>query len=280
MEKRTRSSGWKYAKNSGHENEELVKKLVKNDYDYAYKFLERIGLKGKTIKNVEVGGLHETMVPSVSGRGKTKSKTDLKIFLSDGDVIKISIKKSFVGQVYFVSSKIFFETFEKQFNKEVPCDVKRAINLFWHSADDAQDIIKVYADKDKEKEYELQLKHKSLNAETLKKYNKELYNAMIEWFKENSYQLAKLCFSMGAAAQEEEWSDYIWYINLLGEYKLDEVFLIEDICKASSKCAGNETFYGDKNGGTTIQLPFGFVEWHQKKLQFHHRYKKIKDILN
>ena len=280
MEKRTRSIGWKHAKNSGHENEERVKNLIENDYEYAYKFLERIGVKGKNIENVEVGGLHEPMVPSISGRRKTKSKTDLKIFLSDGGVIKVSIKKSFIGQVYFVGAKIFFETFEKQFDKEIPHNVKRAINLFWHSADDAEDIIKEYADKDNEKEYKLQMRHKSLNAETLRKYNGELYHAMIEWFKENSYQLAKLCFSKGAAVQEGEWCDYVWYINLLGEHKTDEIFLIEDICRASCECANSETYYGDKNGGTAIQLPFGFVEWHQGKLQFHHNYKKIKHILN
>lgn len=39
------------------------------------------------------------------------------------------------------------------------------------------------------------------------------------------------------------------------------------------------TFYGYKNGGTTIQLPFGFVQWHQSSMQFHHSFDKIRNIL-
>ena len=40
-----------------------------------------------------------------------------------------------------------------------------------------------------------------------------------------------------------------------------------------------ETFFGTTNGGTTIQLPFGFVQWHQHQMQFHHNYYKIKILL-
>ena len=27
-----------------------------------------------------------------------------------------------------------------------------------------------------------------------------------------------------------------------------------------------------------IQLPFGFVQWHQSQIQFHHKFNKIKNI--
>ena len=90
---------------------------------------------------------------------------------------------------------------------------------------------------------------------------------MLEWFKDNIYELNKLSFAMGAAENEDEWSDYVWYINLLGENNVDEVFYIKDICKAAVKVADKEIYYGNGNGGTTIQLPFGFVQWHQSRLQ-------------
>ena len=84
---------------------------------------------------------------------------------------------------------------------------------------------------------------------------------------------------MGAVRQRDEWSEFVWYVNFLGEHNVDEIFPIEKICNASMKVAENEVYYGDKNGGTTIHLPFGFVQWHQKQMQFHHDFNKINDLL-
>ena len=35
---------------------------------------------------------------------------------------------------------------------------------------------------------------------------------------------------------------------------------------------------GQTRGGTTIKLPFGFVQWHQGQIQFHHNLDLIKKI--
>ena len=123
------------------------------------------------------------------------------------------------------------------------------------------------------------MRHESLNATTLKAYDKKLYDEMLDWFTNHAYKLTKLAFTMGAAKDPKEWSEFVWYINLLGENDTDEIFPIEDICNAAVKVAKRETFYGDRNGGTTIQLPFGFVQWHQRQLQFHHSYYKICSLL-
>lgn len=278
MEHRDRATGWQHAKLSGHKNESLVKIRLDTDEEFANSLLKRIDRPSANIVRTTVGGLHETNVPGVNGR-KTKSKTDLKVYLDPNEVTNISIKKSLAGQVYFVRAGLFIDTFEKQFNTQIPDDVCRAIKLFWAAADDAVDIIKEYGDKTVNKDYELQLRHKSLNATTLKAYNERLYKALLQWFSDNAYELAKLSFSMGAVYDRKEWSDFVWYINLLGENKTDDIFLIEDICNAVEKAAKSETFYGSSYGGTTIQLPFGFVQWHQGRLQFHHSYEKLKGLL-
>ncbi len=275
MEHRNRATGWQHAKLSGHKNEDLVKMLLDEDTKYASFFLDRIGFGNDRIDCTSVGGLREKNVPSVTGRRKTKSKTDLKVFLTSGSTINVSVKKSLGGQVYYVRPGIFIDTFEKQFNKSIPASVQRAINLFWASADDAINIIENYADRSNKKAFDLQIKHASLNATTLMAYNKELYYDMLKWFADNSYEIAKLCFSMGAVRDSDEWSDYIWYKNLIGENDVDNIFLIEEICTASARFADERTFYGDNYGGTTIQLPFGFVEWHHGQLQFHHKYNRI-----
>lgn len=280
MEQRNRAEGWQHAKLSGHENEELVKKRLDTDTAYAQAFLKRLGMPGEKIQKTEIGGLHETNVPSVNGKRKTKSKTDLKIYMESGRVINISIKKSLGGQVYFVGASLFIDTFEKQFGRIIPDPVKRGIQLFWAAAKDAVQIIEQHADKEAEDNYDLQLRHKSLNATTLKAYNEELHRTLLAWFRDNAYELTKLSFAMGAVRDQEEWSEYVWYINLLGEHQTDAIFSIEALAKAVAGAAADDTAYSTKNGGTTILLPFGFVQWHQKKMQFHHKYAQISKLLS
>lgn len=276
-EHRNRSSGWKHAKLTGHMNEDQVKLLLDMDEGYRSEFLERVGYPNDTILRCTIGGLHETNVPGVLGR-KTKSKTDLKVYCSSGKQINVSIKKSLGGQVYFVRVDLFFQVFEKQFGKCIPEHVKRAMKLFWAAADDAVSIIERYSDKNDVKNYNLQIRHRSLNATTLKNYDSSLYDAMLRWFRENAYELAKLSFTMGAALDPNEWSEYVWYINTLGENQVDDIFHIEEICEAARDNAIEQTIYGDSNGGTTVQLPFGFVQWHQAQMQFHHGYWKVKAL--
>lgn len=279
MDHRDRASGWKYAKLSGHKNEDLVKMYLDTDKYFQENFLYRIGREEAQIIKTTIGGLHETNVPSVNGR-KTKSKTDLKVYLNTGEVINVSIKKSLGGQVYFVRAGLFIDTFEQQFHAKIPADVQRAINLFWAAADDADEIIEQFGDRSNNKNFNLQMRHKSLNATTLKDYDLHLYEALLSWFTDNAYEIAKLSFSMGAVSDRNEWSDFVWYINLLGENDVDALILIDDICNTVQNIAPKETYYGSSYGGTTVQLPFGFVQWHQGKLQFHHSYEKIKALLD
>lgn len=280
MENRNREEGWQYAKCSGHENELLIKKLLENNSKYSINFLKRINRENVNIKKVVIGGLHETNFPSVNDN-KTKSKTDLKIFLENRKIINISIKKSLAGQVYLVSSEIFIKTFEKQFNKIIPDNVKKAINLFWAgNPKEALPIIENYADKSIKKFYDSQMRHQSLNATTLKRYSSDMYDELLNWFYNNISEITRLSFSMGAVAVQNEWSNYIWYKNLVDNgVTIDAIFSIDELCNAIKHLPCRYICYGEKNGGTTIQLPFGFVQWHQSKLQFHHNYKKIANII-
>ncbi|WP_294986849.1 hypothetical protein, partial [uncultured Fibrobacter sp.] len=143
MATRNRASGWRHAKLSGHSNEALVKELLDTNAEYRTCFMNRIGLPNEIIRNISIGGLHETNVDGILGK-KTKSKTDLKIFCNNERTITISIKKSLGGQVYFVRAGLFIEVFEKQFGESIPADVQRAIKLFWAAADDAIQIIDQY----------------------------------------------------------------------------------------------------------------------------------------
>ncbi len=87
MEHRDRAIGWKCAKRSGHENEYLVKERLDTDPSFQKSFLKRICQPSSKILRTSIGGLHKTSVPGVNGR-KTKSKTDLKVYLDTNKVIK------------------------------------------------------------------------------------------------------------------------------------------------------------------------------------------------
>lgn len=62
MDHRNRSEGWKHAKISGHENEELVKDLFSNEGNFQAEFLKRIGKENCLITDIDVGGLKEKML--------------------------------------------------------------------------------------------------------------------------------------------------------------------------------------------------------------------------
>lgn len=276
MEHRNRAEGWKHAKLSGHENEELVKHLFDDGSTFQNSFLKRIGKEKCKITNVDVGGLKEKNVPSVLG-GTTKSKTDLKIKLSDNTILKISIKKSLSGQVYLIPINHFIDGIEKQYNLTIHDDVKRAIKLYWGSETDTIDIVEKFG---MYKSYEKR-KHR-LVADTLKVYNDDLYNKLICWFKSNIKYIFNFCFARGLAKNEDDWANVIWYINELGENDVDDMFMVDDIANYIDSVSDNETEYGQANHGSTIQLPFGFVQWHSPQktipgcIQFHHNYKKVK----
>ena len=272
---RNRAEGWKYAKLSGHENENLVKELFSDKCTFQAKFLERLGKSNCKILKVEVGGLNEKNVVSVLGN-TTKSKTDLKVFFNDGTVFNISIKKSLGGQVYLISIHNFILGYEKQFDEVIPEDVKRAIELYWGKANDTLDIVNKLGTN---KAYET--RKNRLVADTLKAYDKHLYECLLDWFKNNISNLVTFCFASGLAKDRNEWANVIWYDNELGENSVDDLFLISDLQKYFESIAETETYYGNRGHGSTIQLPFGFVQWHSPKkiipgcIQFHHSYEKL-----
>lgn len=273
---RNRAEGWKHAKLSGHENEALVESIVENDSDLQDRLLLCGGRPDGKIASVDFGGLKEHDVDCVLV-GKTKSKSDMHIYLADGDQINVSIKKSAGGQVYLISVDRFVEGFETQFDTVIPTDVKRAISLYWGTAEDTIDIAEKYGNKNKS--YEIR-KHR-LTKETLEAYDPYLSEVLLQWFNDNIKEIFCFCFASGLAADTNEWADIVWYRNELDENDMDDMFNIKDVMNRISPTAE----YGTRTGGSTIQLPFGFVQWHSPTkvipgcMQFHHSFEKIYELM-
>lgn len=274
---RNRAEGWKHAKLSGHENEELVETIVENDGEIQSRLLYCAGKPDAIVKEIAFGGLREQNVPCILG-GATKAKTDIHVYLDDDTSINVSIKKSAGGQVFLIGVDRFMEGFEIQFNKIIPAKVKRAISLFWGTASDTIDIVNDYA----VSEIDYQLRKHRLTKETLDKYDRSLSDALLNWFNDNLLEVFDFCFSTGLAANKNDWANLIWYRNELGENDMDDVFNITDIKNRLPFSAS----WGNRTGGSTIQLPFGFVQWHSPTktipgcMQFHHSYEKIKELMD
>lgn len=273
---RNRSEGWQHAKLTGHENEKLIAELTQTDESVQKRLLNAAHIYDCTIKDVSYGGLCESDVPSILG-GKTKSKTDMWLHLSNGKRLNVSIKKDTDGQVFLISIDRFINGFEQQYKKIIPTSVKRALSLYFGSAQDTLDIINNYSLENKN----LETRKHRLVASTLKAYDINLYNELLVWINSNITELFDFCFSKGLASNPEDWAHLIWYKNMIGENQFDTILYLPDIINMLPASAE----YGASNGGSTIQLPFGFVQWHSPRkvipgsIQFHHSYKKILNIL-
>lgn len=272
MSTRNRTEGWQHAKRSGHENEKLVAELTAQNVNVQQKLLSCANLHNVYIQSVKYGGLYETDVDCILG-GKTKSKTDMWIYLSNGKKLNVSIKKDEGGQVFLISIDRFIKGFELQYKKKIPNYVKRAISLYFGSADDTLDIVKKYGGINKNLENR---KHR-LVADTLKAYDRELYDRLLQWFNDNISDLFDFCFAKGLSSNADDWAHIVWYKNLIGENEFDKMIYLPHLQNRIPHTAE----YGTKNGGSTIQLPFGFVQWHSPskaipgKLQFHHNFSKV-----
>ena len=282
MVTRNRSEGWKHAKISGHANENDITNKINNNNIFKENLEKKLNLKS-SIKFAEVGGLNEKNVEDVFGR-KTKSKTDLKIILKDKKKINISIKKSLGGQVYLIGVDRFLNGFEIQFKKKIDEDIKRAFKLFFSGANDILQIIDSAVLSKIEEEKKIKIKKyekrkKRITWLTFEEYNLQLSLKFIEWFKQNINDIFLFCFERGLSINKEEWADFIWYKNELMENEIDFVFDIKKMYKTINNNQFKQMIVqGSTLGGTTLKLPFGFVQWHQSQIQFHHNFELMNNL--
>ena len=277
MHHRNRAEGWQHAKITGHSNEELCAFLLKENLEVQKRFLNCLGLKNEKVEEVKTGALHEHDVPSILG-DKTKAKPDLYVTLSSGNIIGVSLKKSLSGQVFLISVDRFIQGFEAAYD-EIPDIVKQGIKLFWGGH---PDIIKI-ANKINGKYIDYELRKKRLVHDTIAKYNPDIDSSLINWFRDNVTKIFEFCFTKGLASEHKDWAHIIWYKNMVDPDMCVDTFLTLDTIR--TKISTDKIVYGTRTGGSTILLPFGFVQWHDpgnkgnNNLQFHHKYNELIKLL-
>jgi len=276
---RDRSEGWLHAKLSGHKNEQLLLLRIQEEEAFARDLATRVGLDKITVS--AVGGLDESSVPSVLG-GVTKNKTDLGV--GDGSrTVNVSIKKSEDGQVYLIGAERFLDGFEQHFSP-VPPEVREGILLLFSGSDRIADLLASpeLADSVSASVREYELRKKRLVWQSLEALDPKMAEATLLWFREHAGEIAAFCFGRGLARDEKHWADFVWYRNLVGEddvAEFDELFDVDELARLCRRHAEKTVVPGTRNGGSTIQMPFGFLQWHQESMQFHHQLGDLRDLL-
>jgi len=238
-----RANGWKHAKITGHKNEDLVAKSLGEFY------------QTKKLK-----------VKSIFG-DKTIPKRDLY------GPKKLTLKKSRGGQAFLTKPDKFISAFELLYG-EIPDSVKECLFLLFGGHPNIKTILSepLYSHDDS-KIYTTERKRRTLCVESIKKYNPQILVDCLKWFQENIENIVDIVFSRGYAADSEDFADILMYRNELDENQLNQSFEIPNL---KEKCLKNQNVsFGEKNGGTTIKLPFGHLQYHQNRMQFHHNYDKI-----
>lgn len=166
--------------------------------------------------------------------------------------------------------------FKNHYNKTIPPNVVLALKLFFGEVETAAKLLSGQPILDIEiRRYEN--RKKRFVWKTLSNYNEKLADDLLEWFKENIGLITNFCFSKGLASDPQEWAGFIWYKDLVDGGGIDQCIEIDELC-AACDLAKKSIKPGTRGGGTTILLPFGFVQWHQGKMQFHHSLEAIRQL--
>lgn len=295
MTGRNRSEGWTHAKLSGHEMEDYISERLLIDRSFSSSLHKRcFGHPCDKPPSVDSGGISAIHVPSVLG-GSTQRKTDISIKWPNGQSARISLKKSCGGQVWLITTSRFFSSFEKHYGETIPDIIKTGMNMFIGS--DLKGTIESLLDgrqpvgprRKKDGQY-LEIHQQRLVAETLERYFSKEWQGVIAWMRTNLPKIFQLCFSRGLCSNPEDWADFAWYYVIDEDSPkramiLDELYRVDDISRKIDKMdLKDRVVVGPRSGGSTLILPFGFLQMHspigKNQMQFHHSRSKLMSLSN
>ena len=280
---RNRSEGWRYAKLDGHANEkQFAESLIRNEefISAIEKYVTKRSPKG--FPEISVDGAKH--VDSILG-DKTTSKVDLVLNWSGGEQINISLKKSNSGQVWLISVPRFISAIEFHLNRKLDLEIQIGLSLFIGGTNLSQyeDYFKQALDFDKKKTPSIaaqELHQSRLVAKSIDSNFPAIWAALLDFFSTNIGLITKLSFAQGLAKSEKDAADVIIYNKAVGGQSIFPISRIIENAILHNK--SDPVTAGPRNGGSTLQLPTGFLQMHHPQgdnlLQFHHQYKKISNL--
>jgi hypothetical protein len=187
------------------------------------------------------------------------------------------------GQVWLVTPERFFTGFERQFNCVVPPDVRLGLRLFIGPVPH-EEMLTILDGRParglvrKQDGVPQEFHQERFVAATLAEVLPSEWAATIAWIQQELPRITELCFSCGLCSTSDGRAEFIWYYISSGgnasrvRKRLVPVGQLIDAIKAMPE--RNRAVIGPRNGGSTILLPFGFLQMHRpaggNQLQFHH----------
>jgi hypothetical protein len=289
---RNRSEGWTHAKLSGHALEDQLADALQRDSNLASGLHEDcFGVPEPRLPRVSGGGIAASHVECVLG-GVTPSKADLRVAWPSGRSAGISLKKSEGGQVWLVTPERFFAGFERQFGRRVPDSVRLGLGLFIGPVTE-REMRRVLGGRPthgpvrKKDGVSQEFHQERFVAATLEKIIPREWSETLAWLRCELPSIVELCFARGLCASAQGNAEFIWY-HVLGEgsgrrIKSRIVPVAELIRAIRAMPEARRAVVGPRNGGSTITLPFGFLQMHRpaggNQLQFHHGLEAIQMTL-
>ena len=271
-------------KEDGHRNELLIAETLNGDKELRKCFCDRLGRPVQKFESAEAEGKHAKKVEGVDGH-KTEGKTDVVIRWKDGTRTNVSVKMRKAGQVYLVTAANFAAAYRGQYGSKIPPRVLKALKLFvGEDAESARILERTPISVDGERvRVKIERKQNSrLVFDVIRNYDPAMAQGLLDWLREHIVEVFELCFAAGAVKDRKNWADTLWYKNLLDEGGdgVDYMVPLKRIKSAlRRKAASLVVERGPRNGGSTIQLPFGHVQYHNGQLEFYQLRKKIRALL-
>ena len=281
VETKTRNFGSK-AKVSGHKNEILIAASLNTDKEFRTHFCSRIGRDVNEFVKAEAGGKNAKKEVSVLG-GKTSGKTDVSVLWKDGSRTNISVKKRAAGQVYLVSARNFVAAYEAQYSVIVPSKVRRALAFFIGEEPESRSILEatnIAVDGSTCRKLACAQNYR-LMFDVIKNYDPKMAAELLTFLHDKLDNIFELSFAAGAVKDRSLWSDVLWYKNLVDVkgMGLDYLVSIPVVKAAIQRQLPFLTVGPTRHPGSTIQLPFGHLQYFHKQLEFFQLLKKIQSLL-
>ena len=264
----------------------LVAKRLSEDSAFREKVCRLLKRKPDDLLEVQVGKSLPRKVESVVPGGKpADSKTSLRLVWRDDERSNFLVKKDGPAQVCLKRVENFIPEFEAQFKKKIPKKVKEALRLFAGCHADQARILDAiplsYGGVDVRK---LERSYNNrLTLATMYGYDDAMPEALMSWLRKNAAELFEYCFVKGAVSDRDDRTAYLWYHSSNGA---DSDFEIHDLRNLSAKLRSMSAAQlaplvraGDRMAiGSTIDLLFGNLQYHEGALQFRHERDKIRAI--
>jgi hypothetical protein len=277
MSERNRSEGWQFAKLDGHRNEEELGVILRESSELTNLLHEIVFQEDQTSQPMVLvdGSKH---VPSILG-SSTTSKIDIDLVWSTKK-LGLSVKKSNGGQVWLVGLDKFFKALTLTTGQSTPQEVELVLSLFV-GGENLNKFQQEFSDglnrSVNESFYDQQVHQNRLVLNSIDKLIPEALSTTFEFLRANLRIMTELMFFRGLASKSEDCAEIVIYNQV---YSGRNVFSKADLLSAIDSARNLEKVVsGNRNGGSTIQLPTGFLQMHKPQgknlLQFHHNYEKL-----